>query len=482
MLGKGMKEVRSDGRMVEMEKDQISASGAKCPESTGNRDVSGNALLLFRCSMSISFPFLSETTLRLLLLLDQFRDTFALLLNVLQSKSVHLFALHKHHNQISPPQTFRAMKIRANLISDSILSAVTTDETDPAKRKNALRRALRAILAFFSLFKLLLARYRHQDFQDMRKNVWKLDEEEYKSSFSTQQSDLGDGGQQDRDQSSPNGKGKDVQLQPAGDLGYSGSTFFTTANSKYLIKSLPRRFEHEFFTHELLEPYMYHMKEFPHSLLVRITDMVYTPKATLGGIIGTAPTHHIIMENLLYGQQADGEWGSRKWETYDLKPNDYFFPERDIADGKLAPESVKDKLIDEFPDRIKVSAADKERLLALLEADTKLLAANNAIDYSLFLVRYPGPSVRGGAATPASVKSDAESWRTGLDDVEGKWTYRLIVLDFFWARHKFRAQAMTSLVKTFNKMAHKGPMSITANPLEYRKRFLDMVKTIVVDA
>jgi phosphatidylinositol-4-phosphate 5-kinase len=374
------------------------------------------------------------------------------------------------------------MQIRARFISSSIISAISSDD-DPAKNGSRLRRILRTIIAFFAFFKLSLARYRPQDFKDLRKNVWHLDEDEYTTSFSpnTPQSN-------DADENAPNtphGKGKEVQLKPAGDLGYSGSTFFTTANAKYLIKSLPRRFEHQFFTHDLLEPYIARMKADPRSLLVRIADMVYTPRASLGGIIGTAPTHHIIMENLLYGKDdgREGDWGGMKWETYDLKPSNYFFPERDIAEGRLAPDSVIDKLVDDFPDRVKVKPEDKKRLLEILEADTRLLADNNAIDYSLFLVRYPGPNARDAAhaAVPA-VKSESDPWRTGIDDVEGKWTYRVVVLDFFWARHKFRAKLMTGLVKTFNKMAHKGPMSITANPNEYRDRFLSMVKTLVAES
>ncbi len=153
------------------------------------------------------------------------------------------------------------MKIRSSLISDSILSAVATADVDPAKRKNALRRLLRAILAFFSFFKLLLARYRPQDFRMLREDVWKLDEQEYTASFST-------GETEDDNRASSRGKRKEAQLKPIGDLGYSGSTFFTTANSKYLIKSLPRRFEHQFFTHDLLGPYISHMKDTPHSLLI----------------------------------------------------------------------------------------------------------------------------------------------------------------------------------------------------------------------
>ncbi|KAM0332022.1 hypothetical protein ACHAQA_002288 [Verticillium albo-atrum] len=367
------------------------------------------------------------------------------------------------------------MKIRESFISQSVLKAITGDDPDVTKRKTPLhRRVIRLVLAFFALFKLYLARYRRADFATLRKDVWSLDEDEYTDSFRLPETS-------DNADENP-AQGKEPHLKPVGDLGYSGSTFFITPNSKYLIKSLPRRFEHTFFTHDLFGPYVAHMRGHPHSLLVRISDMVYTPHPTLGGIIGTAPTHHIIMENLLYGKQASGDdWHAMKWETYDLKPSDYFFPERDIADGNLAPQSVKDKLIDNFPDQVKVNAATKKELLDILAADTQLLADNNAIDYSLFLARYPGPNTTDPQPNVANVKSDAGPWRTGMTDATGLWTYRVVVLDFFWARHKFHAQAMTNLVKLFNKVAHKGPMSITANPAEYRQRFLKMVGDIVVE-
>ncbi|KAL0938576.1 uncharacterized protein CTRU02_205186 [Colletotrichum truncatum] len=360
------------------------------------------------------------------------------------------------------------MQIRSASISSSILAAISSDHDNP-NRPSLRVKIIRTLATFFSFFSLPLARYRGADFLDLRHNVWHLDEEEYATSFQLARK-------------AKKGKGRESDLKPVGDLGYSGSTFFTTADGKFLVKSLPRRFEHEFFTHDLFDAYVAHMKKNPHSLLVRITDMVYTSFATLGGILGVAPTHHIIMENLLYGK--DSEVGELKnhWETYDLKPNDYFFPERDIAGGKLAPESVKERLIDEFPDKIRVSASQKQELLDLLEADTKILAENNAVDYSLFLVRYPGPNATEEPRDIPTVRSEAHPWRTGMVDADGNWIYRAVVLDFFWAKHKFRAKAMTKLVKTYNTIAHHGPMSITANPAEYRERFLNMVRDIVIEA
>ncbi|KAH7312470.1 hypothetical protein B0I35DRAFT_411185 [Stachybotrys elegans] len=364
------------------------------------------------------------------------------------------------------------MKIRASRISASITRAISREYA----AKKLLRGVFQSVIQFFALFRLVLTRYRSDDFLSLRQEVWQLDEAEYVASF--QEADPGAGGSRRR-----HGKQREEsQLVAVGDLGYSGSTFFTTPNGKYLIKSLPRRFEHEFFARDLFDDYVDHMRARPESLLVRITDMVRAPQATLGGMLGVAPTHHIVMENLLYGKEQEREASMREaWETYDLKPSDFFFPERDLAGGKLAPDSVIERLVDEFPDRVRVTAAQKRELRELLEADTALLAGHNAVDYSIFLVRFPGPSARGeGAGAVPSVPSVASGWRAGLDDVDGLWTYRLVVLDFFWAKHKLRAKAMTGLVGALNLVARKGPMSITADPAEYRERFLKMVDEMVI--
>lgn len=213
------------------------------------------------------------------------------------------------------------------------------------------------------------------------------------------------------------------------------------------------------------------------SLLVRITDLLYCPTATLGAAIGAAPSHHIIMENILYGKSACAKHHQEQWETYDLKPNDYFYPERDVAGGRLAPESVKERLIDEFPDKIRVSIDEKEDLVAQLSRDSKILQDANAVDYSLFLVRYPA-DLEHVPAPPGR----GSSWRTGITSLDGKWVYRAIILDFFWAKDALQAQTLTGLVKLFNAVKwgkDHGPMSITTTSDEYRQRFLKMVDDMV---
>ena len=259
-------------------------------------------------------------------------------------------------------------------------------------------------------------------------------------------------------------------------------TFFTTPDSKYLLKSLPRQFEQSFFRKRLLDPYVEHMELNPYSLLVRITDLLFSPYPTLGSALGTAPSHHIVMENILYGKSSCTKDDQKRWETYDLKPTDYFYPERDIAGGRLAPESVKERLTDEFNDKVRVTVDEKEELVAQLARDTKILKDSNAVDYSLFIVRYPASlssAENGNVPAPPGRQS---SWRSGLASRDGKWIYRAILLDFFWAKDSLQAEVLTGFVNSFNFLKwgkSHGPMSITTSSEEYRTRFLSMVESIV---
>ncbi|KAF2083331.1 SAICAR synthase-like protein [Saccharata proteae CBS 121410] len=346
------------------------------------------------------------------------------------------------------------MGLRNNRISRSIVRAIFRD---PEHQQRSL---LARILSLFALFQLALTRFNAAVFKKLRNEVWGLDEEEYRESFRS--------------------GGKKGGLNPVGDLGYSGSTFFTTPNSKFLIKSLPRRFEHTFFTNDLFLPYTTHMQTHPSSLLVRITDFLCALHPSIGSILGTAPAHHVVMENVLYGKDSDSQ--SAAWETYDLKPASYFYPERDIADGRLASDSVKERLVDTFPDKIRLTRDEFEELMYLLKVDTGLLASANAVDYSLFLVRYPNNPSRSVASLSSAFSAGANNnsnWRTGVVSADRKWVYRAVVLDFFWAKHKAQAMAMTGLIRSFNVFAGKGDMSITTDPDEYKERFLSMVKGYV---
>ncbi|KAJ5195421.1 uncharacterized protein N7498_008859 [Penicillium cinerascens] len=333
---------------------------------------------------------------------------------------------------------------RQSALAKSIQSGLLRD---PDRFK---KTAWGKIIAFFTFRRIKLIRHEQDLFAKLRQEVWNFNEDEYQSSFHTTS------GQ--------------APLKMIGDLGYSGSTFFGTFDGRLVIKSLPRRFEYTFFETDFLEPYYEYMHRHPDSVLVWITDYILSPYVTLGTLCGCAPAHHIIMENILCGQ-ADDPAGNR-WETYDLKPIDYFYPERDLVPAPLVSEDTLSRLADTFNDKLRLWQKDYNAFWEAIQADTKFLQEANAVDYSLFMVRIP-------ATSSPKVLGRRSPWRAGIPSTDGKWKYRAVILDFFWARHKLHAQAMSGVVQTFNVVGRQGPMSITTTADEYRQKFLSMVKEMI---
>lgn len=278
----------------------------------------------------------------------------------------------------------------------------------------------------------------------------------------------------------------------------SPKTFFSTSDQKFLVKSVPRSHEHTFFRDDLLDIYAAHIATHPHSMIVRICEFLASSGWAIGHRIGLAPSHHIIMENIMYGKDEAKKAGKADWEQWDLKPTSYFYPERDIADGRLTSEATKNQLADEFNDKILLTKEQADEFWRSLEEDTRMLAKANAVDYSLFLVRVQTSAPAQEVSDPSSSASppaEAEdlvpreppaappappSWRTGVPSADGKYLYRAAVLDFFWAKHKIQPRLMTFLINAYNKLiSHHGPMSITTTPDEYRERFLKLARDIV---
>ncbi|EED19775.1 conserved hypothetical protein [Talaromyces stipitatus ATCC 10500] len=342
---------------------------------------------------------------------------------------------------------------RQKAISRSIHRALIRDQENEveARRYNVLT----LLFAFLSIWQIRLVRISAELFKSLRNEVWNIDEADYVDSFVCNKEKVGGDG-----------------IQPMGDLGYSGSTFFKTADSKFLIKSLPRRSEHSFFQDDFLRPYYDYMKSNPDSFLVRITDFLGTAYSAIGTLCQCTPSHHVIMENVLCDRDDDAR-RAEQWETYDLKPVDYFYPERDLLPEPLTSEETMSRLFDEFKDKIRITKQQYSEFKRKIEEDTKFLRSVNTVDYSLFLVRYPA-YLR--PRTPTDRKSE---WREGAISTDGKWKYRAVLLDFFWAKHKLQAQAMTGVVQTFNVIGRKGPMSITTTAEEYREKFLQMVDGLV---
>ncbi|GAB7348151.1 hypothetical protein MBLNU459_g6167t1 [Dothideomycetes sp. NU459] len=357
---------------------------------------------------------------------------------------------------------------RQDKVARSVVDAILKPHTP--KNHSFWSRLAALASAFFALFHLRLVRFRNDLFQDLRNDTWQIEEPDYERSFDRQDA-----------------------LQAKGDMGYSGSTFFTTKDGLYLIKSVPRRFEHSFFRDDLLTPYVEHMQRNLKSLLVRITDFVGTTSPSIGSMFGLAPTYHIVMENILVGQDGARDAGDNTWQTWDLKPTSYFFPERDIANGNLSSEATKSRLaLDKYEDKIVLTRSQADEFLAQLENDTKVLEENNAVDYSLFLVRIPLSAPQDPFADDAEHDDAPEApehppftppalptWRTGIRSQDGKYVFRAVILDFFWAKHKVQAKLMTLLINAYNLIDKQGAMSITTTSEEYRSRFLKMCQELV---
>lgn len=391
---------------------------------------------------------------------------------------------------------------RLEAIARSIVLTIVNGAKKRSRSPIAFLLAL--ISTIFSLYQLPLHKHRPEVFTNLRQQHWQVEEDEYLASFRIE-----DGGN------------PGDALVPMADMGFSGSvspqerwatwscwiaqlkfhflqSFFSTVDQKYLVKSVPRRHEHTFFRNDLLDIYASYMGAHPKTLLIRICDFLASSGLAIGHRLGTAPNHHIVMENLMYGQEEAKQAGAPEWENWDLKPTSYFYPERDIADGRLTSEATKDQLADEFNDKIILTKEVAQEFWHNLEEDTRMLAHYNAVDYSLFLVRINAENSGHAVDNPSSSNSAAEnvvnslpldppavppgppSWRTGVPSADGKLVYRAAVLDFFWAKHKVQPRVMTFLVNTYNNLIyHHGPMSITTTPEEYRERFLKLCHDIV---
>ncbi|KAK4153576.1 hypothetical protein C8A00DRAFT_43523 [Chaetomidium leptoderma] len=364
---------------------------------------------------------------------------------------------------------------RQEKIALSVVRAIIKTSGTNKRSRNPIALILALFSAFFSLYQLALRKVRPADFARLRQKHWNVSDDDYTGSFQTEED-----------------RSEEESLKPIGDMGFSGSTFYSTADQKYLVKSVPRYSEHSFFSEDLLTPYVQHMATHPRSLLVRIFDYLAASGSSIGRMLRLTPSHHIVMDNIMYGRAEGEQQGEAEWENWDLKPTSYFYPERDIAGGALTSEATKDQLADEFRDKIILRPEQAEDFFSSLEADTKLLAEHNAVDYSLFLVRRRAPQhVSSSMPPPAEsmmvpdtgpplVPPSLPTWRTGVASADGKYIFRASILDFFWAKHKIQPKLMTLLIKLWNVLVSKhGPMSITTTSDEYRERFLELCRSIV---
>lgn len=297
------------------------------------------------------------------------------------------------------------------------------------------------IRTFFSLYHAPFARAAPLLFQKLRSEaVFGIDEAAYQYAFTQ-------------------------PLQPVDSLGFSGSLFFFTADGTQLVKSIGRKFEYTFLYEKMLEGYAFYVSlHGGDTLLCRIMDVVYTFHHRIGAWLGVSPSHYIVMKNTLHSLDTDR--GCQKW---DLKPPGFFEPTRDLVPDSVKTEAAKSGLADqlEASDKILLDRRGKQQLMGLLERDTEFLKDMRTIDYSLLLGRYP-----------VAMFSDKELLETdfakGVKSADGKWVYRMCLLDFLWNVDQLRPKVM----KTAGKILPE--QTITTEPEMYREAFLKMMDEYIV--
>lgn len=284
------------------------------------------------------------------------------------------------------------------------------------------------------LFSLYFCHFRRAApllFRQLRAEVYHIDEEYYQEQFTK-------------------------PLKPVSGLGFSGSVFFFTRNKDYIVKSIGRRFEYMFLYEELLDPLADYVKHNQDTLLSGITDVLYSFDYRLGGSLGISPSHFIVMRNNL--TRLDKELGCKKW---DLKPPGFFEPTRDLVPDIIKPDAAKSGLADEMDEEIILARKRKADLMSLLERDTEFLMRKEIIDYSLLLGRYP-VDMFGEVPQP-------ESFLTGVRSGDGKWIYKMCILDFLWNVKQLHPKIIQAAGTALPEQ------TITTQPHRYRNEFLMMM-------
>ncbi|TGZ81015.1 SAICAR synthase-like protein [Ascodesmis nigricans] len=267
-------------------------------------------------------------------------------------------------------------------------------------------------------------------------------------------------------------------LNPISNLGLSGSLFFLTQDKSIIIKSLNRSFEYTFLHTAMLDALgHYFLTHESATLIARITDVLYTFDHRFGAWLGISPSHYIVMENILTGLDESEEGRCRKW---DLKPQNFFEPTRDLVPDDLKTEQAKSGLADALDEPIVLTKRDRDDLIAILERDLEFLEQMGTIDYSLLLGRYPvemfkgeGGTLEWGGDAAAADTSGKGRWEErfvkGVRSGDGKWVYRMTVLDWLWNVERLRPKVM----KTAGKLLPE--QTVTTEPGRYRREFMKMM-------
>lgn len=150
--------------------------------------------------------------------------------------------------------------------------------------------------------------------------------------------------------------------------------------------------------------------------------------------------------------------------------------------------------------RIELTQAQYESLHRIVERDTSFLESLQIVDYSLLLGHYPAsssPQLPLGLRPRAKLSSlvhqvldnigpedifprsgkrdtfDSDDFTRGVLSVDGRWIYRMSIMDFMWNINKMVPAVMRAAGKVLPEQ------TITAEPTRYKGAFMKMLEEYV---
>lgn len=174
-------------------------------------------------------------------------------------------------------------------------------------------------------------------------------------------------------------------------------------------------------------------------------------------------------------------------------------PTRDLVPDAVKSDATKSGLADTLDAdvRIKLSKAQFDALISVLERDTSFLESLQTVDYSLLLGRFPSsssPQLPLGfesATVPAPVSRIINAAKhslpfskdhdiitggdfiKGVVSADGEWIYRMTIVDFMWNVNKL----VPTVMRTAGMVLPD--QTITTEPARYKKEFMKMIEEYV---
>jgi len=265
-----------------------------------------------------------------------------------------------------------------------------------------------------------------------------------------------------------------TSLSQLGSEGKSGSFFYFTSDTKFMVKTISKS-EH-LLLRSILKDYFKYLEKHPDSMLCRILGC-HQMRFGKHSKVGAEKMYFIVMQNCMITEKEmdtrfdlKGSWVGR-------------YAGKHLWNKKGA--CLKDQDLREMGMRINIGKKRRERLIAALDADSEFLRDHSVIDYSLLLGVHKNEDedaptlaaeVSRSASHPAShafpfYQADGG----GMHSLDGKMTYFFGVIDIltlFSQKKKWELR----FKRLYQDTSGKG-MSVQP-PKQYHKRFVAFIRHV----